>query len=241
MPGYVIYDIQLQNLDVGDSELTAGGAVIVCTAGTPRKATIFNADTFASLANPLTPTRGKIRFATLDTVDTVDIYGIDGSGRALRRLGVKAGKPTEFFQPNRQDHVLRIPFAIEDTAANVETNTGIDFPVHAVVLPTPIVLVTTAEASRTLNVGLLSTGTGGNASGFLDAVSLATAGPVQGTHAASLGALLREAFATTPAVRTPRPHLFTGNNTRRVTYTFSASTANAQGFIDLPYRLHAAA
>lgn len=232
---YNIYEVQIQNLNTGDSLITAGGAVHVATAGSPDKATIYDPDTLLTASNPLTPVRGKIRFATLATVGVVDLYGMDAAGRFFVRQGVRPGAVTEIYPDDSLLQMAAIPFSIANAAANVEQDTGFDLPAQSAVLPTPLVRVTTLEATRTINVGLLSSGTGGDADGFIAGASLAAAGVVVPALATVLGLLLYENFATTPAVRVPKPHPLTGTNTRRITYTLSASTAAAKGFALLPY------
>lgn len=64
---------------------------------------------------------------------------------------------------------------------NVETDTGYDLPPNAIVLDV-FLNVLTAESTasiKTVEVGLLSTESGGDLDGFLDGVSLATAGIVR--------------------------------------------------------------
>jgi hypothetical protein len=62
----------------------------------------------------------------------------------------------------------------------VETDTGWDLPLYGEIDPLSMrVFVQTVDAGITLEVGLLSTEGGGDADGFLDAVSVATAGWVR--------------------------------------------------------------
>lgn len=62
----------------------------------------------------------------------------------------------------------------------VETDTGFDLPLYGEIDPLSMrVFVQTVDAGITLEVGLLSTEVGGDADGFLDAVSVATAGWVR--------------------------------------------------------------
>lgn len=232
---YRIFEIQIQNPLPGDSLIAAGGTVHVAKANSPDLETIYDADTGLAATNPLVPVRGHIRFATLVAVEKVDLYGIDAAGRFFVLQGVTAGGVTEVYPHNGAEQTAVIPFSIADATANTEKNTGFDLPLHAAVLPTPLVHVTTLEGSRTINVGLLSSGTGGDADGFIAGASLAAAGLIVPALASVQGALLYENFATTPAVRVPKPHPLTGSNTRRVTYTLSASTAAAKGFVLLPY------
>jgi hypothetical protein len=64
--------------------------------------------------------------------------------------------------------------------SNVETDTGWDLPKYGEVDPySMMVFVQTIDATETLEVGLLSSESGGDADGFLDAISIATAGWVR--------------------------------------------------------------
>jgi hypothetical protein len=126
--------------------------------------------------------------------------------------------------------------AIQDFTANTEGTTGLQFTAGSLILPSNAFRVATLESSRTIEIGLLSSESGGDADGFLDAVSLAAAGTiapaVSGTP--TLGALLVQNFATTPAVNVPDTHVITAT-ARTISVTFSASTAAAQGYFIQPY------
>ena len=97
--------------------------------------------------------------------------------------------------------ILRIPF----TKNASEADTSVDLPANMTVVDVGIE-VTTAVASGTIDVGLLSTEASGDADGFLDALSAATAGIYWGgptlttgsnevyVSAATKGALLTDTF-----------------------------------------------
>jgi len=72
---------------------------------------------------------------------------------------------------NNRIKVEKLPF----TASPTEKDTGWDLPSTAVVIDV-LVEVTTAEAGITMDVGLLSTETGGDSDGFLAGVSVASTG-----------------------------------------------------------------
>lgn len=64
--------------------------------------------------------------------------------------------------------------------SNVETDTGVDIPINCLVDPWSIALfVQTVDATETIDVGILSTESGGDANGFIAAASIATAGWVR--------------------------------------------------------------
>jgi len=68
-----------------------------------------------------------------------------------------------------------IPFA----KSTAEVETDYDLPEGAVILGMPFIEVTTAVASGTIDVGIESSEAGGDADGFLDAVSCAAEGKIQ--------------------------------------------------------------
>jgi hypothetical protein len=119
---------------------------------------------------------------------------------------------------------LKIPFT---NSATVEVDTGFDLPA-GVLVTGAMVQVTTAVAASTIDVGILSTESGGDADGFLDGVSCATAGFVvntmQNTTDASntLGALISDTIksADSSAIyyRAPVP-LLTDGTAKSITYT----------------------
>lgn len=86
--------------------------------------------------------------------------------------------------------------------SSAEVDSGFDFPASAVIRDV-YVEVTTAESTgstKTLDVGLLSSESGGDADAFLDGVSVATAGIVQGLFTAVDGTN-QNYFTTTKGVK----------------------------------------
>lgn len=239
-----IFDLQLQDRASGQSIITAGGTVFVAVAGSAKKATLLNPDAgYAPMANPVAPIRGKVRFAVANTAGAspgstiVDVYGISPAGHFFIVRGMQTGNPTEvFLDLNNRQEIAVVPFSILDTIANTEQDTGFDFPLNCLIQPPPLITVRTLEAGRTINVGLLSSQTGGNASGFVSGVSLAAAGPVKSTlaGASTLGALLKVTSGGTPV---PEDAVIT--TSARLTFTLSAGTTVADGFICIPYQLTA--
>lgn len=234
----LIYTMQLNDIARGQAVSASGGTAIVTLAGSPRKATLFNPDTGASLANPVTLTRGQIRFAVDSSVTSVDIYGFAPDGGFFTLAGVRAGTEAEIsYRIDQNEYTAIIPFAAQDYTAATETTTGLQFRAGSLIQPDCCVRVTTAEGSRTIEVGLLSSESGGDLDGFIDALSLASAGtiaPALTSATPTLGALLVLSIATTPAVSLPRTHGIT-TTARTISITTSASTATAQGFVMLPF------
>ena len=234
----LIYTMQLNDTTRGLPVATAGGTAIITTAGSPRKATLFNPDTGASLANPVALTRGQLRFAVDSSVTSVDVYGFAPDGGFFTLAGVRAGAEAEIaYRVDQNEYTAIIPFAAQDYTAGTETTTGLQFRAGSLIQPDCCVRVTTLEATRTLEVGLLSSESGGDLDGFIDAISLANAGtiaPALTSAAPTLGALLVLSIATTPAVSLPRTHGIS-TTARTISITTSASTAAAQGYVMLPF------
>lgn len=233
------YRIQMKDAASGETIITAGGKVYVAAAGDAQKATLYDKDG-AALANPVTPTRGFINFFVADTVDTVDLYGMAPGGQSFQRLTVPASGPNEILIDTFARHqVLVIPFSIADTTATTETDTGFDTGLDKVWLPNPAVKTLTLDDTETIDVG--TDGAGSNdPNGFLAAVSVATAILRKGTltnGAATLGALFSVQDSANAGDLVPEG--FIDAASENITYTLSAGTDTAEGFIYLPYLLAA--
>lgn len=107
-----------------------------------------------------------------------------------------------------------------------ETDTGVDLPSDAVVLGVMLNVIT-AEATgttKTIDVGLLSSETNGDADGFLDGVSVSATGWVKGTLLSTgqtLGALLH-VDESGAGVLVPEPHIID----EAVSVTYTAASAD---------------
>jgi hypothetical protein len=115
-----------------------------------------------------------------------------------------------------------------------EIDTGWDLPTNAVVQRV-MLDITTAEATagtKTVDVGLLSSESGGDADGFLVAASTAAAKNVQPTlvPTATLGALLKE-LSTGGAVHVPRWHSADSVTSKSVSYTLAGTHTELVGDI----------
>lgn len=236
------FDIQLADIN-GEIVQTAGGSVTVCTPGTPDQAAISTTPTgaLAITNNPAALNRGKIDFYTSDDVDTVDLYIMAPTGHFIVRRGVKASGPNEInYDTMSRQSVAVIPFSHTDSAATVEQDTGVDLPTGALVTGAAIQVVD-IDATETLDVGILSSEAAGDADGFLNDVSVATAGVVKGTlanGAQTLGALLFVQDSANAGDEAPEPHVVVSTS-RSVSYTSSAGSDTFAGFILLPYVLPA--
>lgn len=130
-----------------------------------------------------------------------------------------------------------------------ETDTGIDFN-YDTFIHDVIVQVVTVDSGETLDVGLLSTETSGDADGFRKLVSVATAGYPSDTAVitsgsncdywpvSTYGELLftcitgTDTNVTTLGGKSPiGPHVITGANAKSLTYTGSSGSDTAAGYI----------
>jgi hypothetical protein len=241
---YTTYDVQIMDRATGKALLTAGGKAIVVTAGLTGKLTLYNPDSdFASLSNPITPTRGKLRFATAvsPVSSSVDIYGIAGNGSAFVMKGVQTGAPTEIWIDSiRRTQTLLVPFLGSDYTAAAENDTGLDFVAGMMIRSHIVTHVTVLQAAKTFDLGLLSSETGGDADGFIVGQSLATLGAIvtKASATVTIGALLKET-ATGAAAVIPVPYIVALATS--LTITPSAATTTAACLFEIEYKLPATA
>lgn len=236
------YQIQLMDRATGKAIIAAGGTALIVAASGTLKKTLLNASTGASLTNPLTPTRGSIAFS-IDSVtpleSTVDAYIMAPGGQFVIARGIKSGDPTEVWVDTAErNQNMVVPFNIADTTATTETDTGFNFVAGMVIMPHPAIFVTAIDATETIDVGLLSGESGGDADGFLALLSVGTLGAVSGsmTSTPTVGALLREtvtADAGTAQMR--KPNVIAAAVS--LTYTLTAGSDTGAGYIEIPYRI----
>ena len=235
MTTYANFKLQMTDPNTGEIIQSAGGTVYVATNGSAAKATLYNKDG-SSLANPITPTRGMVDFWVADTVETVDLYGMSPDGYSFQKTGVvRSGSNELFIDRSNRSQVLVVPFSIADTAAATETDTGFDTGTQRMWLPTPALRVSTLDATETIDVG--TDGSGANdPDGFIAAASVATAAVVVPTltnGSATLGVLLSVQDSANAGDLVPESHF--NATSENITYTLTAGTDTAAGFIYLPY------
>lgn len=241
----------VEDLDTG-AQITTGVTAFVYQAGTKTLATLYTNKTRTSLANPITRAQfaidDQVAFYTAET--SVDIYINDSQGNEKWLFGVT---PTnqhaiKLDRSSSTKHLV-IPFGASD---DTETDTGIDLPLDCIVVDAGIEVVT-QDATETIAVGLLSSETNGDADGLLVGVSVATAGYVKplavttgGTETywstTSYGSLMGVGIVGTNTasdfgVPGGTGHVVTGSNARSITYTGSAGTDTAAGYIHLWFNL----
>jgi hypothetical protein len=174
-----------------------------------------------------------------------ELYGVDASDPAAIRVGAMAEPAFGIVK------AAKVAIGAVSTG---EKDTGFDLPTKGIVLDV-FVDVTTLEATattKTIDVGLLSSESGGDADGFLDGASTAAAAVVRGSitvtdgsnqnfiaAAPTLGALLRSGVLGTDAagesaalIKTP--HVLNGT-AKSLTYTLGSTHTELVGAIYVVY------
>jgi hypothetical protein len=141
--------------------------------------------------------------------------------------------------------IYKIPFSAQTS----ETDTGFDLPDKCEVLDV-LVDVQTSEAGRTIDVGLLSSESGGDADGFIVGLSIASTGLARGQAETAIGtyetywgsntrgALMSDYVAGSDSagdhgLYNEKPHLSDSVTAKSVSYSCSAGTLSAAGYIYL--------
>lgn len=229
------YHMQLVDNTSKEAIGGSGGLCLVTVNGSPKKLAIYNKDGSVK-SNPFALSGGALDFYTTDDVAKVDVFVQAPSGHMVVKKNVIPSGDASLPITRGTLGLLVIPFSILDTAANTETDVGFVVPPNAAVIPQPVVEVTTNEASRTIAVGTLSSQGGTtSATGFATGVSLANAGPVKPTlafGAVTMGAKLQVNSATGSTAPVPECDVTSG--AKKLSYTLSASTVSAAGYIKLP-------
>ena len=242
------YVANVKDARTGD-DVTTGCFTFVYDAGTKTLATLYANDARTSLANPITRTRfatdGKLDFYAAGV--TVDIFINDALGNEAFIPGFSPTDHSILLDKTGVDKHLIAAHATETT----ETDTALDFP-YGVEIYRVMVEVVTIDATETIDVGLLSSETAGDANGLLALAALGTAGFIQPwdisdtttedfTSPAYYGALMGTGTAGTSAANdTGNPggsgHIVTGANAVSLTYTCSAGSDTAAGYIHAWFR-----
>lgn len=230
--------------------ITSGCYVFVYQAGTKTLATLYKSASRSALANPITRAQfaldGGLAFYTAEA--SVDILVNDDKGNIAFVPGMAPTDHAIMLDRTGIDKCLIAPFVFN--AGGTEVDTGIDFPLNVVVKPI-LVEVVTADATETLNVGILSSETGGDADGLAVGVSLANAGFIRPWIATdgttedfiatpTTGALIGLGSAGTDGANDfGQPggwgHVVSGSNGRSLSYTPSTSDT-AAGYIYAPFK-----
>lgn len=223
------------------------GVAIVLSAGTPDKVSLV--DRFGtSVSNPVAFTDGNLKFFTAKSVTSVDISIMTATGYAVYATSMNNDEHSVYINRENRHQTLVLPFLFN--AGATETDTGVDLPANCLVKDAHL-RVTTVDATETVDVGILSSESGGDADGFLVGMALDTAGFVNaygvvtsGTnidyvvHTSGYGALLKQGIAGADAVATvggvQRRYHRTDGTAKSISYTPSSSDTG-KGFIYLEF------
>ena len=238
MATYAHYKIQMVDALTREAIITAGGKVYVAADGDAAKVVCYSDSTGTALTIPFTPTRGMIDFWTLDTVAQVDLYAEAPGGQFFTMLNVKPSGPNVVLvDTGSVQHTMVIPFSTDDMTDNTDTDTGFDTGVNKYFLPYPFVRVLTADSGETLDVG-----TANDADGFIQNLSMTTAGIVRPRHGGStvvtqtLGALFIVQGSSLTDNDVPQAHV--ESTSANINMTLDTTTVDtAEGFVYLPYIL----
>lgn len=231
------------------------GKVIVLNPGSPTSPTVFSdaQATALGLTGGLAVVsfqNGAVRFYTLDTVTSIDLTGVTADGRAIGIQGLTPNAQHVIpINPLSSQQLLAVPFGASNA---VETDTGLDLPAGCVLHPSSVFLrVTSADATETIDIGLLSSESGGDADGLVALATVATAGwvnlwptinngaTIDFTNGNTFGALLGNSITGSDAVATcggfyPRSHR-TDGVAKSISWTGSAGSDTAAGYAYLGY------
>lgn len=227
---------QLKSLITGAAIVAAGGFVYVTATGGTAKASLLDADGNA-LSNPLALTNGSFDFNVADSVTAVDLYIQSPTGHFVKVTNIQASGPASILIDDSVAHTtMIIPFNVADQAGDA-TETGCGFTIIGAVQPNVAVDVATIDATETIDVGTDS-GDSGDADGFIDGLSVATAGYIKPTNAngsVTLGTKLIVQDSANSGDDFPEQD--TSQIGKEVTYTLSAGSDTAAGFILIPVQL----
>lgn len=230
-----------------DGAITSGVYVLIYDAGTKTLSTIYSNDLLTAKTNPIS----RAQFATDTRIDfwstasSHDIFIAHSDGSVERYTGVT---PTVHSVKLNRDGVDKcMVFPMVFNAGATETDTGLDLPKNAFVYNC-LVEVVDVDATETVDVGLLSSETAGDADGLMVALSVANAGTfglyatTVGSNetyisAARAGALLGKGSVGTDAANDfGQPggpgHTVSGSNATSISYTPSSSdTFTGYGYV----------
>jgi hypothetical protein len=237
------YEIQLKDARSFDAThdeglITSGCLVFVYGAGTKTLATIYADGARTALANPIT----RAQFASdqgikfFGAASSYDLLINDDKGNTASHLAVT---PSVHLLPvNRSGVDKCLIFPMIFNSGGTEVDTGLDLPLDSLVYDARVEVVT-VDSTETVDIGLLSTETAGDADGLVTAASVGTAGyPDMITATAGgnetylsavhYGALLGSFLAGSDVAGDvgtflPKGKVVTGANAKSITYTPSTS------------------
>ena len=238
--GYKRVDIQLRDMQGREVSIAGGFWYITGRASanplawySDDQGTQINGTAALKVAQALN--RGRIQTWLIDTVTSFDLHVMTPTGQWFTAIGLVPGANNELaYDTYRLQNVARIPIGAvtaNSFTAGTEFDTGFDFTTGMQLSPMGVAFeVETLEGSRTIEVGLLSSESGGDADGLIDAISTASAVVVDAKSAATntRGAL----YGGTTLDRT-----YVIAAAKSVTFTWVASSTVAKGYALLPYQI----
>lgn len=185
--GLLLNKWSFQLVDVMQSHVQSAidddtGKIMVLTEDTPDSPVIYTDENGTTLTETggigvLTLTNGRVTFFTAASVTAVDLSGITADGRAIGLNSVGSSVGRILIDPTRSRYTVAIPFGPNN---NSEQDTGLDLPSNCLLTAHDVSLrVTTIDATEDLNVGILSSESGGDADGFIRNALVGTAGFVE--------------------------------------------------------------
>lgn len=247
-----MYGDKKYNLAVVDPRtkepITTGVLVFVYTAGSKTLATIYSNKTRVAKTNPVTRTQ----FATDQQVEfwaaasSVDIFLADDKGNVAFIPGVTPTDHYLYLDRAGHEKCFVAPFTFNAT----ETDTGLDFPQNVWIYNAMVEVVAT-DASQTIDVGILSSESGGDTDGILVGVPLDNAvfvKPWANTDTTTedyisapyFGALMGKGSAGTSAANDFGQHggagYVVGATAKSLVYDGSASIDTGTGYIYVFFR-----
>jgi hypothetical protein len=154
------------------------GQLLVLTAGAPTAPARYSDNIGTSVSNPvrtpLTFSNGRVKFWLDKSVTSVDLSFTTAKGHAYFYEDVAYSQHRLDVDPFKREHLLVIPFGAND---NSELSTGITL-IAGLLVQNAFIKVVTTDSGETIDVGILSSETNGDADGFVLATSVATAGYV---------------------------------------------------------------
>lgn len=231
------------------------GKVMILTEDTPDSPTVYTDENGTALTETggiavMTFTGGRVTFFTAASVTALDLTGITADGQGFSLNSVSSSTGRILIDTSQANQLVAIPFGPND---NSEQDTGLDLPANCLLTANDVKLrVTTTDATETIDVGILSSESGGDANGIIAAASVATGGFVellpQITNGSNIdyvstnyiGALLATSITGADAVATVggfTPKVYrTDGTAKSITYTGSAGSDTAAGYIYLSWR-----
>ncbi len=231
------------------------GKIMVLTEDAPDSPVIYTDENGTTLTETggigvLTLTNGRVTFYTAATVTAVDLTGITADGRAIGINSVSSSQGRILINPHRTYQTVAVPFGPNN---NSEQDTGLDLPANCLMTAWDVALrVTTLDATEDINVGILSSESGGDADGFIAVAPVGTAGFVEligqttggttidFTGVGYVGALLASKITGSDAVATnggfSSKMYRTDGTAKSISYTGSTGSDTAAGYVYLSWR-----